>query len=552
MNFIPRDYQQNAVTSIYGFFRAKRGNPLVVAPTGSGKSVIQAMFVRDAITQWPNTRIILATHVKELLVQNGDWVDRLCSNTEIGYLSAGMNKRDYQAQILLAGIQTAHRHTAKIGKADLIVIDEAHLINEDDGSMYQKFISNLKSINPHIKVIGLTATPYRMSSGLLYGKDDSMFDGVAYDIPIGTLIERGELCRLTGRRGVTHVDLSEVHIRAGEFKADELEAVFDADITVKNICKEIVAAGENSKGVLIFASGVKHAHHMAEYLRHLTGERVEVVDGKTPKLEREKILGDYKAREYRYLVNMGVLTTGFDAPHIDLLALCRATKSTGLYVQIMGRGMRPYEGKDRCIVLDYGGNIERHGPVDAIEPRDVTKGPGEGEAPIKECPECLALLHTSIRICPDCGHEFPKPKPNLERTASDAAIMSDEAIDEIEVYNITYTEHRKRDKASSMKVTYDCKSVLFDEWICFDHAGFARKKAEQWAIRRRITPPASVKEALELDWPTVSSIVVDTSGKYSRVMDVTFGPFKRDPLEIDMEDYGTWSQSDEKEAEEFM
>jgi len=135
--------------------------------------------------------------------------------------------------------------------------------------------------------------------------------------------------------------------------------------------------------------------------------------------------------------------------------------------------------------------------------------------------------------------------------------MSDEAIDEIEVYAITYTEHKKAGKASSMKVTYDCKSILFNEWICFDHSGFARKKAEQWAIRRRITPPASVKDALELDWPTVSSIVVDTSGKYSRVMDVTFGPFKRDALDINIKDYGWteesgWSKEEQKEAEEFM
>jgi len=513
--FKPRQYQSNAVQSLYTWFSAGRGNPLIVAPTGSGKSVIQAVFAKQAIDDHPNTRIIMASHVKELLTQNGDWLTNL--GLTPGYLSAGLNQRDFKSQVLVAGIQTAYKHAARVGWCDLMIIDEAHLLSDKKQSMYQDFIAGLKKLNPYLRLIGLTATPYRMSSGLLYGKPDSMFDGIAYDIPIKTLIDQGHLCRLTGRRGVTHVDLSKVHIRGGEFKADELEQAFD--LLTANICDEIIAASTNSKGVLIFASGVKHAHHIAEYIHDKTGYFVGCVSGKTPKKERDTILNNFKANGYKYLVNMGVLTTGFDAPHIDLIALCRATKSTGLYVQICGRGMRTAPNKSKCVVMDYGGNIERHGPIDKIDPRDKSKSNKEGEAPIKECPKCLALIHMSIMECPDCGYIFPAREPDLDKTASNAAIMSDEAIETISVDSMRVFRHTKKNKPDSMRVDYYCGLNTFSEWVCFNHTGYPRRKAEMWANRRGYVPPASVDDALLIPWPETVRLTVNTSGRFPEILD---------------------------------
>jgi DNA repair protein RadD len=520
--FHPRTYQEQAVNAFFAFLHAKQGNPLVVAPTGAGKSWIQAMIVDLASRSWEGIRIVLVSHVKELLQQNAEKINILNPRLDLGFLSAGIGQKNFKNQILVCGIQTAYKHAARIGHVDLVLVDESHLIPNKSDAMYQQFLNDLKAINPYMITGGLTATPYRMNSGMLYGKPDSFFDGVCYDIPVSMLIEQGHLSRVTGRRGITHVDLSKVHTRGGEFITSELQEAFDQDPLNRAIIKEVIPAAEHSKGILIFSSGVSHAKHLAELIRIATNERVEVISGDTNKTERETIINDYKAKKFRWLINYGVLTTGFDAPHIDLLVLCRATKSTGLYVQIIGRGMRIDEGKDKCVVLDYGGNIERHGPIDKIKPRDPKKSNKEGESPIKECPECLALLHLSIMVCPECEYEFPPREPDLDQTASHASIMSDE-VDILEVDGVTYHEHMKRSNRSvSMRVDYNCGTMIVSEWVCFEHFGRARQKAEKWARVRGIPTPATVEEALDTEWPDVGQIKVNLSGKYPELLDVCF------------------------------
>jgi len=521
MNFIPRQYQTTAVDSLYTWFNAGRGNPLLVLPTGAGKSWIQAMFIKRAVEGAPGVRILVVSHVKELLQQNGEKISALLPFADLGYCSAGLGKRDVNNQILVCGIQTAHRRAFLIGHADLIIVDESHLIPDKSETMYRTFFDNMREMNPRVKIIGMTATPYRLASGKMYGKDDSFFDGISYEVKIATLVKDGHLTRLVGRNGVTHVDLSALHVRGGEYIDSEVQKAFDIDEITNTITNEIIEAGRNSKGVLIFSSGVKHATHLAAAIRIKTGERVEVVSGKTNKAERETIIGDFKNQRYRWLINYGVLTTGFDAPHIDLIALCRATKSTGLYVQILGRGMRLAPGKDKCVILDYGNNIQRHGPIDRITPREPNQGSGDGDAPIKECPECLTLLYAGVRECPECGFAFPEAPPELEQTASSAAIMSADAIRTFPVTAIVYRHHQKKGKKPSMRVTYECGPIKnFSEWICFEHDGFARRKAEQWSERRGVPCPLTVDAALDCAWPGATEITVDESGKFPEIKHV--------------------------------
>jgi len=529
-----RDYQSESIDSVYGWFRTRKGDPLLVLPTGAGKSIIQAGLIRRCLNDAPRMRIIMVSHVKELLEQNSAKVQAMLPEVDMKFCSASMGQKDFNAQVLVCGIQTAHKYATQIGYTDLVILDEAQLLPDKDESMYRKFLNGLLKMNPHMNLLGMTATPYRLSSGVLYGQDDSFFAGVCYEVKITTLIEQGHLCRVTGRRGITHVDLSSVHIRGGEYIDRELQAAFDIDSITQSIVTEVIAASKGCEGVLMFSSGIQHANHLADAIRHITGERVEVVSGKTNKVEREKIIQGYKDKEYRWLINYGVLTTGFDAPHIDLLVMCRATKSTGLYVQIIGRGMRPSPGKDKCMVLDYGGNIDRHGAVDMIDHKDMLKsggGSGDGEAPIKECPECMALIHLSVMICPDCDYEFPEPEPNLERTASNAAIMSDESIEWFDVRDTTYNLHKKQGKSPSMRVDYWIGDLLkYSEWVCFEHRGFARRKAESWSLRRDNTPPGTVTEALAILWPSVSAVMVKTAGKFPEIIDVKFGEPAQKPL----------------------
>jgi len=533
MDFKPRDYQSEAVDSLFTWFNARTGNPLLVLPTGAGKSWVQAYFIYKALEMYPTTRFVVMSHVKELLEQNAEKIIALNGNKSIGFCSAGIGQKKFHNQILVAGIQTAFRHADKIGHVDLCMIDETHLVSDKSESMYRTFLEDLKKINPRMKVIGLTATPYRLSSGMLYGKEDSFFDDICYELPISRLIEKGHLTRLCGRRGKTFVDMSNVHKRGGEFIEGELQEAFDVDAITMSIVSEIINAADGKMGVLVFSSGVAHAEHLAEAIANATSERVEVVSGQTPRSERESIIRGFKNRDYRFLINYGVLTTGFDAPHVDLIALCRATASTGLYVQILGRGMRLHPDKESCLVLDYGGNIDRHGPIDKIKSRDPKSSNADGgDAPIKECPECMALLHLSTMICPECDYEFPKPEPKLASTASNSAIMSDEAIEWHDVIDIEYVRHSKNGKPDSMRVIYHISEYTsFSEWVCFNHTGFARRKAEQWSSSRGEVPPATVDDALMVNWKPVNKIMVDSSEKFPRVLNVQFGELpKRTPV----------------------
>ena len=524
MSFTLRSYQQQSVDALFNWFTVRKGNPLLVLPTGAGKSIVQAGFIKEALAQYPSTRIIMASHVKELLQQNADKVAKMIPGVDLKFCSAGIGQKAFSAQVLVCGIQTAYKYADRIGHCDLLFIDEAQLLADSDESMYRTFLGDLLTINPRMKVIGMTATPYRLSSGMLYGQEDSFFSGVAHEVHIRELLDQGHLTRLVGRKGITHVDLNNLHTRGGEFIDSELQARFDIDGVTKSIVSEVIAASGGMHGILIFASGVEHAHHLAEAIGAVTGERVEVVSGTTARSQRENVTNEFKQEKFRWLINFGVYTTGFDAPHVDLIVLCRATKSTGLYIQICGRGMRLADGKEKCIIMDYGGNINRHGPIDRISPNVGQSGDGDGDAPVKECPECLALLYAGVRECPECGHEFPPPEPDLEQTASEAGIMSDENIEWQDVQHIEYRRHQKQGGLESMRVTYhitECISV--SEWICFNHTGFARRKAEQWSERRKTPSPANVDDALQIDWPTVCRIKVDNNGKFPTLLDVEFG-----------------------------
>ena len=260
---------------------------------------------------------------------------------------------------------------------------------------------------------------------------------------------------------------------------------------------EIVRHGEGRGSWLVFCSGVAHARHVRDAIRE-HGVPCETVTGDTPGPERDGILAAFKAGRLRCVTNANVLTTGFDAPGTDLIALLRPTKSVGLYVQMVGRGTRLAEGKEDCLVLDFAGNTARHGPIDTVDGRRKEPA-GGGDAPVKVCPECEATNHASARRCVACDHEFPPPEVKVAPQAATNALLSIQQQPEwCEVTNIVYARHEKAGKPASLRVTYECGLVRHSEWICFEHTGFPREKALSWWRRRAgdLPPPATVDEAL--------------------------------------------------------
>ncbi|SDD06060.1 DEAD/DEAH box helicase [Belnapia rosea] len=494
-----RPYQRAAIEALYDYFSASSGNPLVVMPTGTGKSLCIAGFTREAIAAFGDTRVLILTHVKELIQQNFMALLRAWPEAPAGIYSAGLSRRDIHAQILFAGIQSIHRHARQVQRCDLVLIDEAHLLGRGDSGMYRSFLAQLNEINAGLlKVVGFTATPYRLDSGMLHEGKDRLFTDIAFQVPVLEMIQQGYLCPVVPKQTETQLDVGGVGTRGGEFIPKDLEAAVDRDEVTRAAVAEIVQHGEGRGSWLVFCSGVAHARHVRDAIRE-HGISAETVTGDTPGPERDGILAAFKAGRLRCVTNANVLTTGFDAPGTDLIALLRPTKSVGLYVQMVGRGTRLAEGKDDCLVLDFAGNTARHGPIDTVDGRKKEPA-GDGEAPIKVCPECQTINHASARHCIDCDHEFPPPVVKVAPQAASNALLSTQ-IQPVwcDVTGITYARHDKPGKPASLRVTYECGLARHSEWVCFEHTGFPRDKAVGWWRRRagNLPPPATVDAALE-------------------------------------------------------
>jgi DNA repair protein RadD len=403
-----RDYQQRTIDQLYAWFSAgNAGNPCLVLPTGSGKSHIVAALCKDALQNWPETRVLMLTHVKELIEQNAEKMRLHWPAAPMGIYSAGIGKRDIGEPITFAGIQSVRTKAEMLGHLDLVIIDECHLVNHKEEGGYRKLLADLKAINPALRVVGLTATPYRLGHGLITDKP-ALFDALLEPVSIEELVFKGYLSTLRSKVTSAKLDTSGVKKRGGEFIESELQAAVDTDDNNQRVVQEVIALAGDRKAWLVFCTGVQHAEHVAEVLRQ-HGVAAQCVTGETPKAERKRMLDDFKAGKLRALTNANVLTTGFDYPDIDLIAMLRPTMSASLYVQMAGRGMRVKSHTDHCLVLDFAGVVEMHGPIVAVQP-PKRGGDGDGEAPVKVCDNCDELVHISAKECPSCGHPFPEPE----------------------------------------------------------------------------------------------------------------------------------------------
>lgn len=520
-----RPYQRAAIDGLYAYFSEHDGNPLIVLPTGAGKSLTMAAFIKEAIEAYPSTRILLLTHVKELIEQDAKAIINYWYEAPIGIWSAGVGQK-VKDQITVAGIQSIHTLPTKFAGTDIVIIDEAHLVSKKADTMYGRFMAALRKHNPKMKVVGLTATHYRMDSGLLTDGETRIFTDIAYEADVGDLIKAGWLCPLVAKNGATKADLSKVHTRGGEFVPSELQHAMDKAELIEGALDEVATYATDRNHILGFCAGVEHAQHCAERCR-ARGWTAAYVSGDMTSYERDRIIGDFKAGRVRFLFNAMLLTTGFDAPHIDCILMLRPTKSTGLYVQIMGRGLRKHPSKENTLVLDFAGNVERHGPIDQIKVKKKReKGEGVSVAPVKECPSCHELLMTMVMKCPQCGHEFPASAPHGTE-ASEAVLVA--ALQEPKVYtvdSVEYEYHDKMGKAPSMKVTYWCGPSGFTEWVPIeDTRSYVKKHAIYWFYARGITCPAKVADALAMGTsiPAPDTITVKPDGKYWRVVDMNMG-----------------------------
>lgn len=387
MPFVLRPYQQEAVDATVDYFRKQTHPAVIVLPTGAGKSLVIAELARLA-----RGRVLVLAHVKELVEQNH--AKYLTYGLQADIFAAGLNQKESQSKVVFGSVQSVARNLKAFdAHFSLVIIDECHRISLNDKSQYQQIIQALQSNNPSLRILGLTATPYRLNSGWIYqyhyhgmvrGDENCFFRECIYELPLHYMIKNKFLVppeRLD--MPVLQYDFSQVSLTSsGIFNEQELNLSLKKQqrITPK-IIEQVIEYAAPLQGCMIFAATVEHAK---EILGYLPQNSAALVTAETPAADRQAIINQFKNKELHYLVNVSVLTTGFDAPHVDVIAILRPTESVSLYQQIVGRGLRLSEGKTRCLILDYAGN-----PHDLFRPEVGSSRPNSTSVPVQVfCPLC--------------------------------------------------------------------------------------------------------------------------------------------------------------------
>lgn len=532
-----RWYQRAAVDAVWDHLRTKADNPCVEIPTGGGKSAVIATIASEAVKQWQG-RVIVLAHVKELLEQNAAALLRVCPELDIGIYSAGLGMRNTSNAVIVAGIQSVFDKPEAFGRRDLIICDEVHLVQPNGEGRYSKFIEAFSDA----RTIGLTATPYRLGTGEICGPDH-ILNSLCYRVGVRALIAQGFLSKLISKRGL-NIDFSGLHVERGEFVAKEADALMCG--VVPAAVGEILKHTKDRKSVLIFCQSRDHAKQVQGKLIQ-QGADCGYVDGDS--LDRAQTLQDFKAGQLKYLANINVLTTGFDAPGTDCIVLLRPTVSPGLYYQMVGRGFRIADGKSECLVLDFGGNVARHGPIDAIQIRPKIGGRMESTPLVKTCPNCQSMIAPSYGTCPDCLYVFPvQEKTTHEAKAGEEAILS--TPEEYDVKDVSYERHLKRDASEGDPATFHVRyrigvNQFISEYVCFEHSHtFLKRKSEKWWKARSAEPvPETASEAMvharNGSLAKTLKITAVQKGRFHEVLSAVIGDKPEaveDLLEVDLDE----------------
>lgn len=532
-----RAYQQEIEDAIINYLFEEEGNPVAASPGGTGKSFVMAKLVKRFVTEWPGTRVLVLAMDSKLLNQNCNELLRYWPDAPAGLYSSGLKMRDTLHPIIFAGIQSVAKRMNELGKRHIIIIDEADQVSHKEETLYQKLIYDAKKLNPNTKIIGFTATPYRLGMGCLTNMD--LWDKIVIDLTrterFNWFIENRYLSPLTTKKPKKEIDITHISMKGGEFDQHDLQEAADTEELNKSVISECIKFGKDRKHWLIYSSGVEHGHKLTKLLNS-RGISAVMLTGKDTVEYRDEMEDKFRSGEVRALVNCGLYLRGWDFPALDMIVWVRATQSTSLWVQGTVRGTRVADGKSDCLVLDFAGNIRRLGPInDPILPAPRRKGDGEkGEAPVKICPICSSYLHTRVRICPDCGYEFPPPETIKKNAADDAILRGDVSdvpiIEDFHVLAIRYKPTLSKNNNYYLRVTYSVGTTNFHESLFFDsdNAFMKRRIRKWWEYRGGDLPvPEGVDEAAEranreLKIPSV--VRVDVAKKYPEVVGCDFDP----------------------------
>lgn len=518
-----RYYQEDAAKAATGYiFENPRKSAVVGLPTGSGKTLVISEIVRIILERDKKAKILIISHVMEIIEQNYNTLSSYL-DIEIGLNNASIGKRECK-QVTVASIQSVYKDE-DFRNHKYVIVDECHLIPETGTGMYRTLLERVKNI----RLIGLTATPFRLSYGFIYGPK-RIFSKLVIDYTQGKkfvkLMKEGYLCNLTSKHTKLHMDTSDIPLLGGDFEQRATSKKFDKKEVTEKAIYEIIDKGKDRKKWLIFAIDIDHAEHIAESLLR-KNIRTMIVHSKM-EFDRNKIIKKFREGKYKAIVNVNVLTTGFDVPDIDLIATLRPTNSNVMHIQMIGRGLRIFPDKKNCLVLDFAGNTERLGPINEVKVRNKGDRRKEGLEPItKVCPDCDEIVAPAVRRCPECGFEF-EFQSRLESGATNLNIVSTGEKSKkpkwVKVKQVRYKIHKKTGSPDSVCVQYFSEFFMFKEWIFPGHAGFVKYKADNWVIKRGAKPARTASELLEIsqDLKKPNMIRIDSSGKYDAIIDYSF------------------------------
>lgn len=522
-----RWYQTECVDSIINsLYQNPEDHPVVVVPTGGGKTVILGRLIRRLNAISPESDVLVLSHTEEIVQQDYTAISKFFGGIQLGLWSSGLGVKRL-SKITVGSVQSMYRMKEKLNRFNIVIIDEAHSIPHKGKGMYRSLLEHVGKIR-----IGMTATAFRTGTGRITEGEGALFTKVVYDLSsvenFNRLIEEGYLCNLITKNTQLKIDTEGVKITAGDFNKKGLsEAVNRMEIT-KEAVEESIKFGENYKKWLVFSIDTEHADNISNRLQD-KGVKSVVLHSKAEGVRKE-IIKEFKEGDTRALVTVGMATTGFDFPGIDLILMLRPTRSPVLHVQMIGRGLRPYPGKDHCLVLDFGGNIERLGPINDIKiPGRRKKKVKTGEMPVKTCPNCQVHNVLSAKECVICGYLFPR-KESLRPKASKKeviakkkkVVMSEEPT-WLEVNRVMYYSNRKAGKKPSVRVVYDCGLRYVSEWVCLEHepGSWPYKKARMWIYDRYPYPEqiSTVGDLLSVSHqlPIPSAILAGRSNGYDTI-----------------------------------
>ena len=382
-----RPYQRDAVRATVEHFKTHDSAAVIVLPTGAGKSLVIAELAAIA-----NYKVLVLAHVKELVEQNQQKFQLYGLKSSI--FSAGLKQKDSSAKVVFASVQSAVRNLQYFQQQfSLVIIDECHRINDDSDSQYGKIIHTLQQQNSKLKVLGLTATPYRLGSGWIYqyhyhgfARADSLrpFLHCIYELSLSYMIKHNFLTPpLLYDATIAEYDFSQLPgYQSASYSSGELNQLLVKHQRVtQSIIEQVIELSQQRQGVMIFAATVKHAE---EVLSYLPCDQSALIIGDTEQRERDRLIQAFKLKQIKFLVNVSVLTTGFDAPHVDVIALLRPTQSVSLFQQIVGRGLRLAPQKQNCLILDYTGS-----QFNIFHPEVGEVKPDSDSQPVQVfCPQC--------------------------------------------------------------------------------------------------------------------------------------------------------------------